>query len=791
VTTRDGAIRKRSRPGLPLLLLAIGLVTAAPTGRAQTPGATGRAPTPAPVKKSFDVVVTPVLKDLCSHCHNEKKANAGVNMSLLSSHESLASNRDTWERVLTMLRTKQMPPADEDPPPPGQLDALVTFVQSELDHADRTMKPDPGRVTNHRLNRAEYANTVRDLLGVDFRATDEFPADDSGFGFDNNGDVLTVSPALMEKYLVAAERIAARAVGGNPMPSPGVFTRRSSVRRPTENITEITEILNYDAEYVIRVILTGHRGETDPPVTLVISVDGKPIKTVSVPVQISAVNRQGGATQRGLQEARVFMDANEHTVRAEFVGDEALAKMPVRSRGDVNLNIFPEAVEIGGPYPPSPPTVARKKALICDPESGVACVNRILSTLSRRAYRRPVRAGEVARLVGVFQRARAAGYEPAPSLQFAIATMLVSPQFLFRIERDPGLGKIARITDVELASRLSYFLWSSMPDEALLRLGETNQLHLPAVLEAQVKRMLADPKAAALADNFAGQWLETRSLDAVRRDATKFPEWNRDLKEAMATETRLFFEAVVRENRPVTDFINGKFTFLNGLLAKHYGIPGIEGTQFRRVDLTTDERSGVFTQASVLTVSSYPTRTSVVLRGKYLLDNVLNLPPPPPPADVPALDEAAVGVGRSLRVQMEEHRSNPLCASCHTKMDPLGFALENYDAIGRWRTVDGKFAIDSSGVFPNGTSFRGPAQMKERLLESTPDFTRSLAEKMLTYALGRGVESYDRLVVRRIVEQTTRDGYRLQTLIQGVVKSMPFQYRRGEPAPVIALRQAQ
>ena len=361
--------------------------------------------------------------------------------------------------------------------------------------------------------------------------------------------------------------------------------------------------------------------------------------------------------------------------------------------------------------------------------------------------------------------------------------MLVDPQFLFRLERDPKPGTSAPITDVELASRLSYFLWSSMPDDELLKLGETNQLHQPAVLDAQVKRMIADPKSDAFAENFAGQWLETRSLDAVKRDAKKFPEWNNDLKGAMRTETRQFFAAVMREDRPLTDFIDGKYTFLNELLAKHYGIDGVKGTDFRRVELTGDQRSGVFTQGSVLTVSAYPTRTSVVLRGKYLLENVLNAPPPPPPPDVPALNEAEVGVATSLRQQMERHRADPLCASCHSKMDPLGFALENYDAVGKWRTQDGKFPIDASGKFPNGKEFNGPEQMKSLLAENMPAFARCVAEKMLTYALGRGVEEFDRRTMDDLVRQVTQHDYKVQSLILGIVHSVPFQQRRGEPKP--------
>ena len=762
---------KMSPAALPLVL-GLSLLAARPTGHAQ-----------APVPPAFDRDVRPVLDEVCARCHNEKKANAGLNLAHFSDPGSLAAKPDAWELIVDKLKTGEMPPPDEEPLSARERSAMIAFVEAELARVDRTLKPDPGRVPTHRLNRVEYANTIRDLLGVDFHATDEFPPDDSGYGFDNIGDVLTVSPTLMQKYLAAAEKIAARAVGGGPLPEPGIFTRRNRARKIGDGTIELKQILEYDADYTVRVGIQGHRGADDPPVTLVITVDGQPFKTVSVPVQLSAVNKQGGATQRSVHEVRLFLTGNEHTFRAEFVDDVTLKTIPLKSRTDTNLNIFPEFVDVAGPYKPTAAPVVRKAALVCDPASGPLCVNRILRTLARRAYRRPVTPADITPLTRVFDKAASRGYAPKESLQFAIAAMLISPQFLFRIERDPGAGIVARVSDVELASRLSYFLWSSMPDEELLRLGEANRLHLPAVLGAQVKRMLADPKAGALADNFAGQWLETRSLDAVTRDQMRFPEWNAELRDAMRTETRLFFDAVLRENRPLSDFLDARYTFLNARLATHYGIPGVEGADFRRVELATDQRGGVFTQASVLTVSSYPTRTSVVLRGKYLLDNVLNSPPPPPPADVPALDETKLGVAVSHRAQLEQHREDSLCASCHNKMDPLGFALENYDAIGRWRTQDGPFPVDSTGTFPGGKTFSGPTELKALLRERMPQFTRGLSERMLTYALGRGVEPFDRLVLKDLVRQTAADEYRIQTLVQGIVKSIPFQQRRGERKP--------
>ena len=744
--------------------------------RAQAPAV------PADRTATFERAVQPILLDTCAECHNDREPTAGLNISHLTTPRSLDTERGAWERVLDKLRAGEMPPPFGPPVPADEIDALVKYVEREFDRADRHLVPDPGRVPIHRLNRVEYANTIRDLLGVDFRATDEFPPDDSGYGFDNIGDVLTVSPLLMQKYLAAAESIAARVVGGGPLPSPGIFTKRSRVRAVGDGAVELREIVSYDAEYVVRVSITGNRKPEDQPVTLVISVDGRPVRTVTVPVQLSAVNRQGGATQRSVEEARVFLTSNEHVFRAEFAGDEDLKNIPEADRRNASKNIFPEFIDVAGPYPPAEPRTIRKPILVCDPATGRACVDRILTTLVRRAYRRPVRRADVNPLLAVYDKALAARYSSSEAAQFALAAMLVSPQFLFRIERDPGRGVIAPVSDLELASRLSYFLWSSMPDDRLLDLAERSQLRKPGVLAAEVARMLADPKSGALADNFAGQWLETRSLDAVTPDRTKFPAWSPELRDAMREETRRFFDYVLRENRPISELIDGRYTFLNARLAKHYGIDGIEGSEFRRVDLTTDQRSGVFTQGSVLTVSSYPTRTSVVIRGKYLLENVLNSPPPPPPADVPALDDAGVGVARSLREQTERHRAVPLCASCHVKMDPLGFALENYDAIGRWRTADGTVPLDVSGTLPNGRTFSGPVELKAILKERLPAFARSLSEKMLTYAIGRGVEGYDRLVIRSLVADLAANEYRLQTLVQGIVNSVPFQQRRGERA---------
>jgi hypothetical protein len=732
----------------------------------------------------FDQTVRPVLAQVCLGCHNEKLQSGGLNVAGFLDGASLKNNREGWERILAKLRAGEMPPAGVPRPSAAQLDGLVGLVQSEFDREDKDAKPDPGRVVTHRLNRSEYSNTIRDLLGVDFRANEEFPADDSGFGFDNIGEVLTVSPTLMQKYLQAAEKIASRAVGGDPLPKPGLFNPRDRVRRIDIGTIQLKYRIEYDAEYVVRADIIGHRGEKDKAVSLAISVDGRPLKTVEIPVQISAVNRQGGGTQRTSDEVRLFLTEGEHTFQAAFIGDDAVKAIALADRFNNNKNIYPEAIEIAGPFAPSQAHIAGKKFLVCDPAGGVACAARILTGLTPRAYRRHVTGGEVGELLKVYEKASAAGASAAQSLQFAITAMLVSPQFLFRIEHDPKPGVIEKVSDAELASRLSYFLWSSMPDEELLRLGEAGKLHEPAVLDVQIARMIADQKSISFAENFAGQWLEIRSLDAIKPDAKKFPEWNAALRDAMRTETSMFFQAVLRDNRSVSDFIDGKYTFLNEMLAKHYGMEGVTGPEFRRVELTPEvskgQRGGVLTQASVLTVSSYPVRTSVVLRGKYILENILGAPPPPPPPDVPRLNEDSVGVAASLRQQMEQHRSDAVCASCHARMDVLGFGLENYDAIGRWRTMDGKFPVDASGAFPNGKTFATPAEMKALLDGNMPEFMRCLAEKLLTYSLGRGIETFDRRTVQDIVRQTSEHDYKFQAMIRAIAHSPAFLERKGK-----------
>ncbi|MEP6962181.1 MAG: DUF1592 domain-containing protein, partial [Acidobacteriota bacterium] len=647
---------------------------------------------PAEETATFDQSVRPLLDGTCAGCHSAKLASGGLNMAALTA-ESLEKNPDLWRRLLRRVRAGEMPPPGIPKPPAAQLNALVSFVQARLDGIQSSQGPDPGRVTVHRLNRNEYTNTIRDLLAVDFRADKSFPSDDSSGGFDNMSDVLTVSPVLMGQYLQAAQTIAARAIGADPLPKTFEVEyafKDARVRRVNLSTIEATHRVEFDAEYDMRFALQGERKEGEP-VLFGFWMDGKLLHSMMVDTKPSGLVYFNPYSEA---KFRIYLPAGDHVFRAGFINDKVVDTLDARALYNRNKNKFVDSIIFTGPFAAAVEKPSRKKLLTCDPASGKPCVERILSSLARRAYRRPVSERDVASLIHFVDQARQEGQTEEQGLQLAIQAMLVSPNFLFRVERDANPrdpGVIHPVTDFELASRLSYFLWSSTPDDTLLDLAQAGKLHDASVLDQQVKRMLADERSAAFAANFAGQWLETRNLDFVKPDPKKFPDWDPDLRDAMKEETRLFFENVLRENRPISDFLSADYTFLNERLAKHYGVSGVTGQEFRRVNLTTDQRGGVLSQAGVLTVSSYPNRTSVVIRGKYVLTNILGTPPPPPPPDVPPLDEAAVGVNASLRDQMQRHRADPICASCHSKMDPLGFGLENYDAIGRWRTKDGNF----------------------------------------------------------------------------------------------------
>lgn len=751
-----------------------------------TPSAAAASPGPTPA--AFQAATGELFDNVCVQCHNDIELAGNFDIAPYYEVQTLTTDRDRWEQILDKLKSREMPPPDQ-PRPEEQIKALIGLLETEFARQDALLAPDPGRVTARRLNRTEYTNTIRDLLAIEFRADRNFPTDDSGDGFDNIADVLTISPVLMEKYMLAAERIADRAVGATPLPKPvevEYSLRFKNLRRIDPSNVEATHRVDFDADYELKIGLPGERPKDAKPVTLGVWVDGKLAHTQLIETKPSGLVYFNPYSE---EKIRLNLPEGDHAFRLGFIDDPYVKGLDQAQVYRDTVNKWIGSMTVIGPFAPAAEKPSRAKILVCDPKTGAACVDRILSTLARRAYRRPVTRAEVTSLTRFVNMAVADGQSVEHGLALAIQAMLVSPHFLFHLERDLHPSDPARphrITDIELASRLSYFIWNSMPDEELLSLAERRQLSDPKVLDAQVSRLLADPRASAMAENFAGQWLEVRNLDSIKPDPQKFAAWGPDLRDAMKTETRMFFDAILRDNRPIGEFINARYTFLNETLAKHYGISGVTGPEFRRVELTSPERGGVLSHGSVLAVSSYPTRTSVVIRGKYVLQNILGTPPPPPPPNVPALDEDAVGTAGSLRAQMEKHRTNAICASCHSRMDPLGFALENYDAIGKWRTEDGGFPIDTSGVLPNGKSFSSPAEMREVLSSMLPEFSRALTEKMLTYALGRGLQRYDRPTLNTITKRLADNGYGLQTLVHEVTRSFPFQSRRAEAPSRVA-----
>ncbi|MGA7236542.1 MAG: DUF1592 domain-containing protein [Bryobacteraceae bacterium] len=739
---------------------------------------------PAADDAAFHAAVDPLFKNVCAGCHNPQLSSGGMNIQVFLDPQSLTKNRDGWEVILQRLRAGEMPPPGIPKPPAEKVTALTGYIQARLDDLDKAVKADPGTVVAHRLNRYEYRNTVRDLLAVDFQADKNFPTDDSGYGFDNIGSVLTVSPLLMSKYIAAAQRISARAMALDPLPKPIEIERsgrNKAITRLDRSTVETTFRVDFDGEYNIRFGLQGERPADAKPVTLAFWIDGKLAQSMSVETKPSKLVYFDPYSE---EHMRVHLTEGEHTFRAGFLDDDFVGTLAPADLYNRKKNKFVDSLTFVGPYASETESASRKKILICDPKSGAACVQRIVANLANHAYRRPATPAEIAALMRFVALARAQGQNAEQGIQLAVQAMLVSPNFLFKIEN--RTGTVAHpVSDYELASRLSYFLWSSMPDDELIALAAQKKLHDPVTLDAQLKRMLADSRSSALASNFAGQWLETRNLDVVKPDPKKFPEWNSELRDAMKTESRMFFDYVLRENRPITDFLNARYTFLNEKLAKFYGIPDIKGPDFRRVELATDQRGGVLSQAAVLTVSSYPTRTSVVLRGQFILDNILGSPVPPPPPDIPPLDEEAVGKSASLRQQMEKHRADPACAVCHNKMDPLGFSLENYNGIGKWRTMDGSFPVDSSGSIPSGKTFSTPSEMRDALTSALPEFSACLTHKLMTYAIERGLEPYDARTVASIEKEVADKGYGFQTLIYAIVHSAPFLESRDE-SPVAA-----
>jgi hypothetical protein len=739
--------------------------------------------------------------------------------------ENVSADPDAWEKVIRKLRARQMPPVGAPRPDEPTYHSLVTYLETDLDRA-AALHPNPGKPTLRRLNRAEYANVVRDLLALEVDGGSLLPPDDSGYGFDNIGDVLTVSPLLMERYMSAARRISRLAIG-NPTLRPDAVTY--DVPRFLRQEDRVSDALPFgsrggiairhffplDGEYVINVRLKrNYNGSSilglDDQEQLDVRLDGERVKLFAVGGETNRFSR--GYGQRGRDpnapidaqqepaaeadaglEVRVPVKAGERMVGVAFVKETWAPEGGVfqprlaNREGDESAGVG--SVTVSGPYDVSGSgeTPSRERIFVCTPARETdeeSCAQKILSNLARRAYRRPVSEGDLHNLLTAYKVGRAGGASFERGIELALRKMLVSPEFLFRIERDPGnvaSNATYQISDLELASRLSFFLWSSIPDDELLDLAERGKLRDPVVLEGQVRRMLADARSKALVDNFAGQWLYLRNVRSISPDLGEFPDFDENLREAFQLETELFLESMLREDRSVLELLDADYTFLNERLARHYGIPNVYGNHFRRVRLADGTRRGLLGQGSILTVTSYANRTSPVIRGKWLLENFLGTPPPPPPPNVPALKEKSEdGRMLTMRQRMEAHRANPACATCHKLMDPLGFALENFDAIGRWRTADGGVSIDASGVLPDGSKFDGPAELGRILLSRPDQFVHTVAEKLLTYALGRGVEYYDAPAVRKILRDSASDGYRWSSLILGIVESAPFQMSRSQ-----------
>ena len=777
----------------------------APTSAASTTSTvTANATTPADHKK--------MLMQYCTACHNDKAKTAGMSVVPLDAN-NLQANQATWEKILRRVSLGEMPLRGAPRPPKEKLKEFTDWLAASLD-TQAAANPNPGHATVRRMNRTEYANAVRDLLALDVDFTKDMPADDTGYGFDNIADVLTVSPTLMDRYITVAGRIARMATGQasrrtittdykvpkdlfNNGFGVAAYNERASDDLPldTRGGGAFKFYAPYDATYKIQVFLNANTSEEGE-----IGINNR----YEVTVPLKAGLRKIGATfpkNLALDErvvARSILAAREPAAKPEPIPMDVIVDgarvqrltVPSVATGpNVSQSFYMRDVmqiSVVGPFDikGSGDTASRRKIFICRPSASLsesACATTILSNLARHAYRRPVNQADVAPLMKIYAEGRK-GTNFDIGIEAGLEAVLVSPSFLFMRETDPAKdapGTVHRINDLELATRLSFFLWSSVPDDKLLTAAQNNQLHKPAVLKAQVARMLADPKSKALTDNFAGQWLYLRRLEYQKPDRRAFPDFDVRLRNAMQTETEMFFDGVVRENRSALDFLDANYTYVNQRLAEHYGIPNVYGTTFRKVELDPAlHRAGLLGQGSILTVTSYNNRTSVVLRGKWILENILAAAPPPPPPNVPTLNEAKNGKVMTIRQQMEVHRANPVCASCHTKMDPLGFSLENYDAVGKWRTAYAGSVVDASAVLPDGTKFEGPNGLQGILLSRKDQFVEALTERLMTYALARGVESYDMPAVRKVRSESAKDDYKMQAIILGIVESVPFQMRR-------------
>lgn len=727
----------------------------------------------------------PALIDrYCTSCHNDIDRLGDLALDELDAGDPAAA-ADSWERVVRKLRTGLMPPAGEPRPDAATLDGLAAVLERRLDAAAE-LEPNPGAPALHRLNRTEYANAIRDLLAVQVDVSTLLPGDDAADGFDNIAGVLTVSPSLIEAYVSAAMKISRRAVGDLTMlPKTVVYRAPAGLQQGahfeglplgTRGGMIVTHDFPLDAEYAFSIVAGGGGrgfggGGPTGQFDLVLNFDGSP-----VPVD-------------NPRRFRMRMPAGPVEIAAAIV-DRSRADGVTDYHATESRPTGVTQIQIDGPFETSGAgdTPSRRQIFSCYPASTAEespCAREILSRLASLAYRQLLgpQDPEVELLVGFYEHDRADhGFDAG--IQRALAMMLVNPRFLFRAEQEPEAaapGEAYRVADYDLAARLSFFLWSSIPDRELLELASQNALRDPAVLHRQVARMLADPRAEALVDNFAGQWLYLRALADVEPET---PAWDENLRAAFRQETELLFRTIVNDDRPIVDLIDADYTFVNERLARHYGIEGIRGSYFRRISLPPDSpRRGILGQGSLLTVTSVANRTSPVVRGAWILENLFGAPPPSPPPGVESnLDDAAAAAVSSLRERLQQHRRNPTCASCHSIMDPVGLALENFDLIGGWRTEDSGQPIDATGVLTDGTPITGPLDLRDALVAHTDSFVTVATEKLMTYALGRSVEYYDMPAVRRIVRDAASDDYRFSALVNGIVTSVPFQMRIRAPS---------
>ena len=761
-----------------------------------------------------------LVKQYCVTCHNARTVTGGLSLEQLDP-AAAAKHSDVWEKVIVKLRGGMMPPVGMPRPAEATLQAFAASLEQRID-AQALASPDPGHKPIHRLNRTEYGNAVRDLLDLEVNVTDLLPADDESHGFDNIAGVLRVSSSLLEQYLTAARRVSSVAVGTDTEvvrlayrvpPDDSQQDEVDGLGIGTRGGLRFRHHFPQNAEYEFAIglmrnfhgYITGlefaHRVE--------IAIDGEQVFAADVggPADNLASDRNMSAAADAIHErlkARVRVAAGPHDVGVTFfrrnraASDEPL-QLHERHHDLQDMNGLPivDQVTLTGPFNSTGPgdTPSRRRIFSCGSTARTAtrsttlsageqaCAREILTRLARLAYRRPVTANDLDPLLELFAAGRAEGHTFEAGIEQALRLILASPKFLFRVETPPASAAgVGPVSDLELASRLSFFLWSSIPDDELLKLAEQRRLRQPAVLRLQVERMLKDPKARALVDSFATQWLRLRNLRSHTPIARDFPNFDNELREAFRIETELFFESIVREDRSVLDLLNADYTYVNERLARHYGIPNVYGSHFRRVTVRHDARRGLLGQGSILTVTSYPNRTSPVLRGKWVLENILGTPPPAPPQDVPDIQENHPGEeARSLRARLEAHRRNPTCASCHRVMDPLGFALENFDGLGQWREKEPGGAIDPTGQLANGTTIDGPIALRKAVLERPEMFVRALTEKLMTYALGRGMELDDKPLVRGVAREAARD-YRWSSIVLGIVRSAPFQMKKA-PAP--------